>query len=73
MSSHAVGFKTKVTPQMRKYFFAIGFPLKKETMWVSAPARPWIQPAFEEIKPEIGPMFERKFISALERYGMKFE
>ncbi len=73
ISSMAVPAAIKVTPKMRRYFFAVGFPLKKETKWLYRRARRWVQPRYEQEKNRIGKRYEEKFIGALERYGVKFE
>jgi len=73
ISSHAVPAGIPVTERSRRYFFAVGFPLKKETKWLYRRKRPWIQPAFKLVEPHIVPRFEEKFISALKHYGVRFE
>jgi hypothetical protein len=73
ISSMAVPAGIRVTPKMRRFFFAIGFPLKKETTWLYRRARPWVRPRYEKEKAGIGKRYEDKFIGALERYGVKFE
>jgi len=62
------GFSTPVTPRMRKFFFAIGFPLKKETTSLEAPSRPWINKVREKWDREATPHFEKQFWAAYRRY-----
>jgi hypothetical protein len=73
ISSMAVPAGIRVTPKMRRMFFACGFPLKKSTMWLYRRARPWVKPVYEANKMAIEMRYEDKFIGALERYGVKFE
>ncbi|SDU38336.1 hypothetical protein [Desulfobacula phenolica] len=65
---HARGSKTPVTPDMRKMLFALGFPIKKTTTVLKTPARPVIEPVFEQEKDNIMGNIERKFIAAINRY-----
>jgi hypothetical protein len=62
-----------VTDKMRRYFWGIGFPLKQSTKWLYRRKRTWIEPVYEREQNNVGPLYEQKFISALERYGVKFE
>jgi hypothetical protein len=62
-----------VTDKMRKYLWGIGFPLKQSTKWLYRRKRTWIEPVYEREQNNIKPLYEQKFISALERYGVKFE
>lgn len=65
---HAEGYKTPVTPRMRKMLFALGFPVKKTTTKLETPARPVIEPIFEQERDNIMGNIERKFIAAINRY-----
>lgn len=65
---HAKGFKTHITPKMRKMFFALGFPIKKTTTTLESPARPVIEPVFRQEQGDIMTNIERKFFSNLSRY-----
>jgi len=65
---HAKGFKTRITPKMRKMLFALGFPVKKSTTTLESPARPVIEPIFRQEEGDIMRNIERKFFSNLERY-----
>ena len=44
------GTRVKVTPKMRAYLRARGFPLKKTTTHLFIPGRPYIAPAFKDFK-----------------------
>jgi len=46
MKKAAEGFRTAITPKMRRMAFAIGFPLRGGTTRFSAPARPVVPPVF---------------------------
>jgi len=65
---HAQGYETRVTPRKRRFLFAIGFPLKKETTVLRAPARPWVSKVYEHMRSQIHPRFEGQFWKALNRY-----
>ncbi len=65
---HAKGYKTRITPKMRKMLFALGFPVKKSTTTLETPARPLIEPVFREEKSDIMINIERKFFKNLDRY-----
>lgn len=73
MSSMAVPAGIRVTPKMRRYFWGIGFPLRKETTWLYRRSRPWVKPVYEANKMAVEMRYEDKFIKALEKYGVKFE
>jgi hypothetical protein len=47
---HEKGASVKVTEKIRKFFFAIGFPLRANTAFIMIPARPWFAPAVEELE-----------------------
>ncbi|CCK81201.1 hypothetical protein [Desulfobacula toluolica] len=65
---HAKGYETRITPRMRKMLFALGFPVKKSTTTLKTPARPVIEPIFEQEKDNIMGNIERKFFRSLNRY-----
>jgi hypothetical protein len=65
---HAKGFKTRITPKMRKMLFALGFPIKKSTTILETPARPVIEPIFRQEEKNIMRNIELKFFSNLNRY-----
>lgn len=73
VSSMAVPAAWRVTPKMRRFFWAIGFPIKESTQWLYRRKRPWVQPVFRQQEHKTDELFERKFISALERYGVNFD
>lgn len=65
---HAEGYKTHITPKMRKMLFALGFPVKKTTTILETPARPVIEPVFRQEERDIMRNIERKFFGSLKRY-----
>jgi len=65
---HAEGYETKVTPRKRRFLFAIGFPLKRETTVLKVRARPWVSKVYEHMRYQVYSRFEDKFLKALERY-----
>lgn len=65
---HAQGETTRITPKMRKFLFAIGFPVKGSTTQLKTPARPVIDPIFEQEQNNITANLEIKFLKALDRY-----
>lgn len=65
---HAKGFKTHITPKMRKMLFALGFPVKKSTTTLETPARPVIEPVFRQEQRDIMTNIEIKFFKNLDRY-----
>jgi len=64
----AEGFETRITPRMRKFFFALGAPLKKETTVLKTPARPWVSQVYARERARIPGRFEEKFWAAMQRY-----
>ncbi len=66
--AQAQGYSIQVTPRMRKKFFALGFPLRKETTQLKVPARPWVSRVEEVWRPKIHAHFETKFWNAINRY-----
>ena len=65
---HAKGFKIPVTPKTRKFLFALGFPIKKDTTELESPARPIIEPVFEKEEKNVFANIETKFYRNLDRY-----
>ena len=68
------GYSKTITPKMRKMLFAMGFPIKKETLELKVPQRESIQPVFDHQKETIVKNIDEKFQAALNRYifgGMK--
>lgn len=65
---HAEGYSTPVTPRLRKMLFALGFPLKKSTKVLRAPARPLIQPAFKREQHNVEARLKQKYINNVMRY-----
>lgn len=53
MKKAAAGFKTAVTPKMRRMAFAIGFPLRKETTMLVTPPRSVVPQVFRAERPRI--------------------
>lgn len=68
MAQHARGFRLKVTPKMRRMFFALGLPLARRTTTLAVPPRPWIDKVRDRWTHRAGPFFEERFASALFRY-----
>lgn len=68
LKKHARGYTVPVTPRMRKKFFALGFPLKKETTQLQVPARPWVSPVEAAWSSKVLPFFEKKFWDSYNRY-----
>jgi hypothetical protein len=48
ISKAAQGYKTPLTPRMRRFAFSVGFPLKKDTTELIAQPRPLMRPIFEK-------------------------
>jgi hypothetical protein len=65
---HARGFETAVTPRMRKWAFALGFPLKRDTAKLTTPPRPVIGPVFDAEKVNIRRNVAFKSLDNLTRY-----
>ena len=68
---NVAGFDTHVSPKMRRFLFAVGFPIRKETTVLRTPARPWIDKVREKWDRQGGPFFEMQFWNALNRYRSK--
>lgn len=69
MRKNSPGFSTAITKRMRKFFFGIGFPLKRDTTQLSAPARPWISRVDQKWRQEAPMFFQNKFWEASNRYA----
>lgn len=63
----AEGFSTSITPRMRKFLFAMGFPVRKGTR-LESPARPWVTKVEQVWRPKASGYFEQKFFDAISRY-----
>ena len=68
LKQHERGFNVNVTPRMRRFFFALGFPIKAETRTLRVPPRPWVEPVERRWRPKSTPFFEEKFWDAYNRY-----
>lgn len=67
--SHAAkGFKTPLTNRMRRFAFAMGFPLKKDTTELVAPARPLIRPIFEKESGHVVKNLSVRIVNNITRY-----
>ena len=64
----AAGYKTPVTPRMRKMAFAMGFPLNKATTELITPPRPIIGPVFLQEKETILRNVKEKTMRNIYRY-----
>ncbi len=58
---HEFGKRFRVTPQMKRYLAAIGFPIKKSTRFFSIPARPMIGPFFNREKNNFPKYINKRF------------
>lgn len=65
---HAFGDQVQITPRMRRFLFAMGFPVKKSTKTLEIPKRQTIEPVFEAEKENIFSNLETKFFKNIERY-----
>lgn len=68
VKKHAEGFKVRLTPRARKFLFALGFPIKKETKSFEVPARPIIDPVFDKEQSKVFPNISAKFLKNIDRY-----
>lgn len=66
---HEKGTSVKVTEKIRKFFFAIGFPLRDNTLYIVIPARPWFEPAVEELERHADKVLEPMLDDILEGLG----
>lgn len=74
MKKNITGFGTPITPRMRRFLFASGFPVKKETDTLRTPARPWVEKVRARWEEKSAKVFEAKFWEAYARYstGQRF-
>ncbi len=63
----AKGQAISVTKKMRRFAFAMGFPLKAGTGTLKTPARPWAKPVMDKYQDEIMKVFAGKFWASFER------
>ncbi len=68
LDKQKAGYTTKVTPKMRKFFFAIGFPLKKSTTLLRTPQRSIIGPEYRRQEPQILENLQQKTVDNIMRY-----
>lgn len=67
--SHAAkGFRTPLTGRMRRFAFGLGFPLRKETNELVAPARPLMRPIFEKEEGNIVRNLSIRVVNNITRY-----
>lgn len=64
----ASGYLTRVTPKMRRWAFALGFPLRKHTTHLFTPPRPVIEPVFAMERVRIGKNLRDKYLANVLRY-----
>ncbi|WP_319760366.1 hypothetical protein [Maridesulfovibrio sp.] len=60
-----------VTPRMRRFFAATGRALPADMTSIESPQRPVIDPAFEDFRPKIGPLMERRIAGYLKKERKK--
>ena len=65
---HDVGYEVQITPRMRKFLYAWGFPVKKETTKLKTPPRPWVKPIKRIWEQKAARWFEAKFWDSYDRY-----
>jgi len=65
---HDTAHNIPVTNKMRRYFFAMGVPVKKTTSVIKIPARPSISTIYHSQKREIEKNLKTKYIRSLVRY-----
>lgn len=67
--SHAAkGYKTPVTPRMRRFAFGLGFPLRKDTTELVAQPRPLIRPIFEKEAGNVVKNLSIRVVNNITRY-----
>jgi hypothetical protein len=66
---HEKGASVKVTDKIRAFFFAIGFPLRANTAFITIPARPWFEPAVTEVEGYADKVLEPMLDEILEGIG----
>ena len=64
----ARGFKTPLTPRMRRFAFGLGFPLRKDTNELVAPARPLMRPIFEKEAGNVVKNLSMRIVNNITRY-----
>ncbi|MDX9788893.1 MAG: hypothetical protein RBT11_19105 [Desulfobacterales bacterium] len=69
MKKNVAGFGTKITPKMRRFLFASGFPVRKETDTLKTPARPWVDVVRKRWEQKATNHFEKKFWEAYDKYA----
>lgn len=69
----ARGFRTPLTQRMRRFAFAAGFPLRRDTSDLVSPPRPLIRPFFEKEKGNIRRNISLRVVRNITRYryGLK--
>jgi hypothetical protein len=75
---HGKRRRIRVTPKMRRFFFAVGVPLDESTQSIQRPARPWFSPVRRQwTNDKVSDLFEEKFTASLNRQlkkkGLKIE
>ena len=60
------GFETKITPKMRRFWWALDAPLSKKTT-LRTPARPLIEPMFKAKEHEIKERIEKRILGYLKK------
>jgi len=73
VAKHEDPYTVRVTPKMRRFFWALSLPLAKETKTLRIPERPLFSPVRDKMVPRLGDIFEDKFLRALERRGVDIE
>ncbi len=68
MHKQAEGGSTVITPRMRRFLFAMGFPVSKGLQSLIMPQRPLFQPVFDAQKSIIVDMIKQKFNANIQRY-----
>lgn len=63
---HEYGTEIKVTPRMRAWFAANGYPLKKETTVIKIPERSWLRTGFDENVDKIAEKIEKLLPDVIE-------
>lgn len=73
ISKAAQGYRTPLTPRMRRFAFAMGFPLKKDTNELVAPARPLMRPIFEREAGNVVRNISMRVVNNITRYRQGLE
>lgn len=63
---HEYGVEIPVTPKMRAWFAANGYPLRKETTVIKIPERSWLRSGYDENIDKIADKIERLLPDVLE-------